>query len=72
MKKPPSVLQAGHVILICMITAPFPYLFLWYYSLITLPISNIEKQMLYTIYITDLSMPFKHPLERLYLVLVNL
>jgi len=33
MKKPPSVLQAGHLILICMITAPFRYLFLWDYFL---------------------------------------
>jgi len=50
-----------------MITAPFPYLFLWYYSLITLPISNIEKQMLYPIYITDRPMPFTNSLEGLHL-----
>jgi len=51
-----------------MITAPFRHLFLWYYSLITLPISNIEKQMLYIIYITDRPMPFTNPLEGLHLV----
>jgi hypothetical protein len=57
-----------------MITAPFPYLFLWYYSLInliTLPTSNIEKQMLYTIHITDRPMPFTNPLEGLHLVLAT-